>query len=117
MAFLSKSQILGAADGDTVEVEVPEWGGSVRVRSISGGERDRFESSLQKAKGGSDLTNIRAKLVALCLVDEGGGRLFSDGEVAELARKSAKPLDRVFDVCLTHNGFKAADLEELRKNS
>lgn len=117
MGYLSKSQILGSTDSSFAEVDVPEWGGVVRVRAISGGDRDAFEASLQKSKGGVDLRNLRAKLVVLCAVDDKGDRLFTDAEIPSLAAKAAKPLDRVFDVCLSHNGFKQSDLEELQKNS
>ena len=37
---LSKDQILGAVDFSFVEVEVPEWGGTVRIRGLSAAERD-----------------------------------------------------------------------------
>jgi len=43
---LNKEQILRADDLKTEEVDVPEWGGSVRVRVLTGTERDAFESSI-----------------------------------------------------------------------
>ena len=46
MTLLSKTAILTANDLQTEDVEVPEWGGAVRVRSFTGRERDAFESSM-----------------------------------------------------------------------
>ena len=46
MSLLSKTAILTANDLQTEDVEVPEWGGAVRVRSFTGRERDAFESSM-----------------------------------------------------------------------
>ena len=40
MTLLSKSAILCANDLQTEDVDVPEWGGTVRVRSFTGRERD-----------------------------------------------------------------------------
>ena len=43
---LSRDQILGATDFVFVELEVEEWGGTVRLRGLSASERDAFESSV-----------------------------------------------------------------------
>ena len=46
MTYLSRDTILQREDIKTEDVEVPEWGGTVRVRGMSGVERDAFEASL-----------------------------------------------------------------------
>ena len=46
MTYLSRDAILQREDIKTEDVEVPEWGGTVRVRGMSGVERDAFEASL-----------------------------------------------------------------------
>ena len=70
---LSRDDILKAADNEPEEIDVPEWGGSVLVRGMTGRERDAFElSMLQPGRGGRrvvDPANVRAKLVARCCVD------------------------------------------------
>ncbi|WP_119728335.1 hypothetical protein [Thermomonospora amylolytica] len=116
MALLTKDQILAADDLTTEDVEVPEWGGTVRVRTLTGAERDRFEESMAQTRGKSvktNLANLRARLVALCVVDEDGKRLFSDSEAAALGRKSAAALDRVFEAARKLNRMTEEDVEEL----
>ena len=99
MGLLSRDDIFAADDLKYDEVEVPEWGGSVRVRGLTGTERDSFESSLIDAKRDAmKLDNVRAKLVAKCAVDENGARLFTDADVRELGRKSGIGLNRVSSV-------------------
>jgi len=102
------------------EVAVPEWDGTVLVRGLTGAERDALESNIVQAnRDGSttvDTRNLRARLVALCVVDEDGERIFSDEDVDALGRKSAAALDRVFSVAQRLSGLRAADIEELRKN-
>ena len=120
MAFLTKAQILAAKDIETETVAVPEWGGEVRVRGLSAAERDGFEEQVVKREGKRTrviLKDVRAKLAALCMVDEDGVRMFSDAEVGELTRKSAAALERVFKVAQRLSGITDDDVEELEKNS
>ena len=120
MNLLSKTAILAANDLKSEDIEVPEWGGAVRVRSFTGRERDAFESSMVRGDGRDrkvDLTNMRARLVGLTVIDETGQRLFTDEEVDLLGAKSGAALDRVFAVAQKLNGLSGADVEELSKNS
>lgn len=118
--LLTREQILQAQDLPTEDVDVKEWGGTVRVRALTGMERDSFEQSIveQKGKGTRmNIRNIRAKLVALTVVDEEGNRVFSDTDVQALGKKSAAALDRVFEVAQRLSGLKPEDVDELAKNS
>lgn len=118
--LLSRDDILDAADLPRELVEVEEWGGAVYVRALSGTERDAFEASIITQRGKRvepNLQNLRAKLVALAVVDEDGERLFSDGDVQALGRKSAAALDRVFGVAQRLSGLSPGDVEDLAKNS
>jgi len=114
--LLSKAAILAAVDRKTEDVEVPEWGGAVRLRTISGSERDQFEASVRSANGKMNLSNVRARLVSLAAVDEKGERMFSNGDVAALGEKSAVALDRVFDVAMQLAGMRPEDVDELTEN-
>jgi len=112
MTYLNKDAILKAQDLDTQDVDVPEWGGSVRVRGMTASERDRFEQVM----GGENVANIRANLVARTVVDENSQRLFTDADISELGKKSAQALDRVFDVASRLSGLRSQDIDELEKN-
>lgn len=117
MALLGKAQILAADDIDYEDVPVPKWGGEVRVRGLSGIERDKYEKSLIRMKNGQQEPNIdfaTARLVAWCAVDENNSRLFhGEDEVKELAAKSASALQRVFDVACRLSGLTQSDVEEM----
>ena len=118
--MLTREQILQCDDLPKETVKVPEWGGAVRVRSFTGRERDAFEASMVRGEGKDrkvDLTNMRARLVGLTVIDEGGQRLFTDEEVDLLGAKSGAALDRVFAIAQKLNGLSGADVEELTKNS
>ena len=119
MALLNREAILQAQDLPTERVPVPEWGGEVIVRGLTGAERDRFEQSIVETRGKDtrvNLRNIRAKLVTLCVVDEEGKRLFKDDDVELLGRKSAVALNRIFEVAQRLSGLRPEDVEELAGN-
>lgn len=118
MNVLTKDQILQADDIRKEKVEVPEWGGFVWVKTMTGAARDQLEASIISGKGQRDLRNLRAKMVALSVVDEDGKLLFSFEDVEELGeKKSAKALDRIFSVAQRLSGFTPQDVEEMTKNS
>lgn len=119
--MLTKDAILSSTDLPSEEVQVPEWGGSVFVRTMSGTERDAFEQSIiegKTAKGSTaKMVNVRAKLAVRVLVDDKGVRLFTDADANMLGTKSGKALDRVFEVAQRLCGIGDKDIEELEGNS
>lgn len=110
---LTKDQILGAVDFNFVEIEVPEWGGTVRIRGLSAAERDQFEARLGVS---NDLTNMRARLVVSCLVDDDGNRIFKDSEARELGNKNAAVMTRLFDEVRNLSGMSDEALGIAEKN-
>ena len=113
---LTKEQILQADDIKTETVDVPEWGGKVTIRMMTGTQRDAFEASIIQG-GKTDMQNIRAKLCAAVMVDGDGKPLFTVHEVNILGSKCAIALDRIFSVAQKMNGLSGADIKELEKNS
>lgn len=116
--LLGREQILKASDLPTQRVDVPEWGGAVLVRGMTGTERDAIEQSVmaKDGKGLGDVTGLRARVVACCVVDEQGKRLFQKGDVDALGAKSAIVLQRLFEVAQQLSGLTQADVAELEKN-
>jgi hypothetical protein len=122
MALLTREDIFGRQDRTFKDVNCPEWGGKVRIQSLSGAERDQFEESIMGPRnkdGTREVTvkNIRAKLVALSAVDKEGQPLFSPDDVMELGKKNAAALDRLFTVAQKLSGISRDDLDEMVKNS
>lgn len=114
--FAGRETILALQDTPIVEMEVPEWGTWVRVKTLSGAERDQFESTITQRNGRNvkqNLLNIRARLVAAALVDENGALLFTFEDVEALGRKSARALDRIFAKAMELAGMRDEDVEEL----
>lgn len=112
MGYLSKDQIVEAADLTTEDVLVPEWGGTVRVKAMTGAQRDRFEAAMRESS-----KDYRSKLAATTIVDEHGKRMFTDAEIAELGKKSSSALSRITVVALRLSRITKAETSELEKNS
>lgn len=115
IAMLTRDQILAAQDRKMKVMKVQEWGGEVIVMTMDGEGRDAFESSLM-SNGKRDLKNFRAKLLAFCLVDEQGNRLFTESDINALGKKNAGVLDRLVNAATELNKMSEADVEELAKN-
>ena len=119
--ILNKTQILESVDLKSEAVEVVEWGGSVMVRTMTGADRDAFEASmittLPDGTRKPNMANMRAKLVAITVVDEAGAPVFDASDVDRLALKSAAALERVFAVAQRINGLGAQAEVDAAKNS
>jgi len=117
--LLTRQDILSIRDIRTEVVSVPEWGGDVKIKAMSGKERDAWESALFQISG-KDVTmnkeNLRAKLVALTAVDEANVRLFTEADIEALGAKSAAALDRVYQASQKLSGLTPDDIKELEKN-
>lgn len=114
MSILTKEAILNSEDVETRDLHIKEWGGTVRLRSLRGWERDQFE---QEVTGGPGKVNARARLCALVLIDEQGNQIFTPGDVKALGQKNASSLEAIFDAALKMNGLAKDSQEELAKNS
>ena len=118
MKLLTRESILKKEDLKTERVDVPEWGGYIFVRTLSGEERDTFESDSYvispEGKTEQVLGGFRARMVALVACNEKGERLFTAADVEALNKKSSSALIRVFDVASKVNGLnvKAVEVEK-----
>jgi len=114
--MLDRSSILNFTDLKTEAVDVPEWGGTVFVRTLTGSERDAYELAVSEAQKTGRPVNIRAAIAVKACCDESGKRIFVDEDLDLLGGKSAAALDRVFEVAARLSGISSKDVKELEKN-
>lgn len=110
MAFLQASEILQKEDLPHEDVEVAEWGGTVRVIGLDGESASKFSSQMVVlGEDGSpksvDLDNFQARLLVLTLHDENNQRLFRDDQVQKLGKKSSKVLTRLATIAQRLSGM------------
>lgn len=121
---LSRAAILGAKDLELTPVPVPEWGGSVFVRSMSGKERLAWEAEIREtvvaAKGTEDVSDgelgaamasqgVQYDLVVRTVCDEDGDLLFTADDIPALEEKSWTALERVIRAAALASGIPLGD--------
>jgi hypothetical protein len=115
--LLNKEQIIKAEDLMCRDVEVPEWGGTVRVRAMTGIDRDAFEQDTMRLDGEKlvpDRSNYRAKLLAHCIVNEKNELIFTAKDIEALGRKSFRALDRVVTAAIELNGISKKEADNIK---
>lgn len=115
MTILSKAAILAAADLSTEDVDVPEWGGAVRVAAMSGKARDDFYA--RRGEGSIPYSQLSASVIVATVVGEDGQPLFDDADIEALRAKSQTAMDRVLAVAFRLNGLAPGAVEDVAKNS
>lgn len=112
---LSAAEIGAAQDVVIRRVRVPEWGGVVCVRGMTGDERDAFEAEQSRLQGpeGRDMQSLRARLLVRCLCDEQGRPLYAPEAYRALGARAAKVLDRLYEVASRLSGFGKREEAEL----
>lgn len=117
--------ILAIQDREYEDIEVKQWGLTVRIATMSGADRDKWELSMMQTDASSERgfklnmdAYSRAGLIALCLVDENFNRIFNTPKKVEaLSQKSAAVLDVLYEASQRINGITDADIDDLEKNS
>ncbi|WP_326659630.1 hypothetical protein [Streptomyces sp. NBC_00385] len=111
MALLTPDQIGAADDRRWEDVDVPEWGGTVRVASMSGTDRNAYQKQMlilgsNGRPQGVDLADQYARLLAKCLVDEDFRRLYvTDKQVKGLGAKNGAVLERLATIAKRVSGL------------
>lgn len=103
MALLSVDQILAADDIPSEVVDVPEWGGQVKVRGLSRGAFERITKASeivipatgpgQQAQVVKDEKKFSEQLFLSCVVEP----QFNESHIEPLRDKSISALNRVYE--------------------
>lgn len=115
MSTLSRDQILSAPDLETVEVDCPEWGGTVKLRMLSAAERLRWEEIAATNPFGQ--RGVFLTVVAASACNDKGDPLFTLADVELLAKKNTDVLVRLATAALELNRLTGDDVDELAGNS
>lgn len=116
--ILSKKDILNINDREYVDMEVPEWGGSLRIYVMSLRERMSLEGVVgTKGKGPKskvdDIVVQQEKimfLLRICLKDSTGKDMFDKDDISTLLDKDSKVVYRIFEKCIEVNNLGKADV-------
>lgn len=117
MSSLNRDAILAVQDRKIEAVEVPEWGGTVHLRTAS---VRGWQNAVDAARiDGDKIDGVKyaAAVVAECLCDENGDSIFTAADIAAIEGKSRIVVQRLFDRAQVLNGFGEPAQKELEGNS
>jgi hypothetical protein len=98
--LLKFDDVIAVDDLQFRDVEVPEWGGTVRLRALSAAEAKKFNE-------GNDQSAYKREsalqLVALAMVDEEGNRVIKPENLEAFRKKSVKVIMRLATIATELN--------------
>jgi hypothetical protein len=105
---LTRDAILASDDfGALQAVDMPEWGGAVYLRPISGKEWLDVMQHIGQPE-------FAPQLLVRCVCDEAGKPLFTVADVEALGKKAWKPFQRLSVAAFKLNGFSEDASDELK---
>lgn len=126
MAILGR-EVFDERRTPTREVDVPEWGGSILLRKLSGAEVPKlialassaFDQETKQLKDPERMTRMLALGLFWSWVNEQGGQVLLDQakDVERLTREPFEMLSRIGDAVNEWNGITPAAAEDAKKNS
>lgn len=122
MSILTASDIKSANDATagSLDFEVPEWGGSVRIKRFTGRDRSEVQKLIGDSLRSGDALPGYVFWASLCvrgLVDESGAALFNGDGVETLLEKNYDVVSRIGEAILEHNALGKTAQEQAEKNS
>lgn len=97
---LSRDDIFSAQDIEYVDVHVPEWGGVIRLQTLTASQAMMFVEMTPEQRA-----NILPKMVCECAINEDGNPLFTKNDVERLAGKSLRAFMKLQTALLEMNGL------------
>ena len=111
--YLSLNQIIEAKDIVERDVEVPEWGGKVRIRALTKDTHQRIrEASTKRGKRGQrdlDISKLELLLVVASLIEP----KLEAVQYHQLKEKSSGAIERILDAINELNGLGVAAEEDI----
>ena len=116
MTKLTKDDIFKVDDLPTKDIDIPEWGGTLTIRTLTGAERDQFESAFVN-QDQIDIRGLKARLIQLTVQNGDGQPMFTKADLQKINSKSASVIDRIFQESQRLSGLTKEDVDVLVGNS
>ena len=113
--ILSVEEILGAPDIREEVVEVPEWGGAVRIRAFTKAQQQaiRDDATLKaNTRDGKAGTLDTSRLEMLTLIRGIVEPKFQDAHILNLREKSSSAIERILKAILVLSGMAENAVEQ-----
>lgn len=111
--YLDARSVLCAEDFQYADVDCPEWGGSVRVRGLTAGERANIALKVKN----NNQQDLEVSIVIYGTVDMNGDRIFTKNDRDALKQKSNNVINRIARKILELTGSDEDNVAAAQKNS
>ena len=120
------SERIKAADDSTAEpYEIPEWGVTVEIRSMTARSRARFVAEMASEDGTVGGVNDPERIEGMwwhvigqtCYDPTSGERAFEDGDAEWLFEKNARIVNDLANACMEASGLSDEAVDEAGKDS
>jgi hypothetical protein len=109
--FLNLDAILAAPDVTESDVDVPEWGGKVKVKALSKADQIRVRKDATDNKGNVDDVRMEGGLLVAGVVEPA----LETKHIPDLFAKSASAVDKVLQAILGVSGMTEDDKTAVTK--
>lgn len=119
---LSREQIAAAVETGgptTTEVFVPELGGTVTVRELTGPLRNDFEVAVAQAatkNGAQAMQKVTLDMLAVCVLDDEGNKLLDSNLIRRLWNSKPKVVFRLREEIIGVSAMSDDDAESMAEN-
>ncbi len=120
--FLTASEIQQVQELPYEDVEVPEWGGKVRIIGLDAKSAQEISSRLVTLDENGKIANVHINtimtdLLVRTIAGQDGKPLFKLEDAAALGKKSAKVMRRLFEIAQRLSGITEPEQKAILKNS
>lgn len=113
-----REKILASQDIQQETIEVPEWGCSLLVKSMTGKERSFLFTTAIDSKGKLDFEKAYPIILIASVFDpETGEKVFGAADMDVLNSKNAAAMERVAKVAMRLSGLDSESVAKAEKNS
>lgn len=110
--ILTADEILAAQDLEERIVEVPEWGGAVKIRGLTKAAQQQVRRQATGPDGQVDADRLEILMLAACVIEP----QFTEEQVERLKQKSATAVDRVLQAVLDLAGLSPEAVKQAQKS-
>lgn len=109
--ILTFEEIMAAKDLDVQEIEIPEWGGTVKIKELTKAAREKL-SKQAIVNGQVDSDKLQLLMLAECLEEP----KITVEQAKQLWEKSAEVVDKILFAILDINGLSDLAQKEIQKS-
>lgn len=116
--MITREQFLAHKEMKVVEVNIPEWDDTIKIKAWNTTERAEFEVSIRGGDESDRRSDMRERAIVSSVIDEKTGKLmFTKADIGQLGMITASVAERILIAVTTLNHITSKDQEEIVKNS